>query len=404
MVGSLVLPKAMYACGVSAPSDTTLRKLRGACCKAVWGQANTWRSSEAVFNLFTKNHVVDPVGYFVYNSFLTARRVLRRRPQLLPVFEAVLKTRDEFPRQNLSIQGPVAALKRACHHGNFTFGSNGVLHHLNENDALEVLDCQWLVCDQNQFAHIIRESTRMEQWSVAAYRREDFMGSQNGVDRKATLELQKQLSGLERHKLRSILCGALATNTRIARNEPEEDGICKCCNLARPETTPHIFQDCPSHNHMRYTETSKAEWESLPNCLKFLGVMPRSFEVLPERYRSEQGRIDLAVLVQHNLLDVWDHRCANTPSWRAPQPRWQRNVKARTSRSQQEEERAPGRGADSQEHTRNVRRRTEEQRQPTRAADQSTATGRNVRARGDIPQAANFVQGGSLQTGEHWRS
>ena len=60
MVGTLVLPRALFGCGVSAPAETVLKALRGACCAAVCGQANKWRAAEACFGLLTKGHTTDP--------------------------------------------------------------------------------------------------------------------------------------------------------------------------------------------------------------------------------------------------------------------------------------------------------------------------------------------------------
>ena len=81
------------------------------------------------------------------------------------------------------------------------------------------------------------------------------MGGQNGINRKATLELHKHLGGLYRYKLRAILCGGLATNNRIAKMNDEEDGTCKCCSLGAQETTGHIFDDCPYHESKRANGT-----------------------------------------------------------------------------------------------------------------------------------------------------
>ena len=63
----------------------------------------------------------------------------------------------------------------------------------------------------------------MEQWSEVAYRREDFRGAESGVNRKATLELHRVLSGLDRYRLRTILCGALNTKSRLVRLNEDVD-------------------------------------------------------------------------------------------------------------------------------------------------------------------------------------
>ena len=282
------------------------------------------------------------------------------------MFNRVLGWRTEHARDKTP--GPVAAIMQACHLANLTFENGLQLCHLDENDALEVKTLPWLACDTQKFLHTIRESLRMEQMSVLACRRLDFQGAQSGIDRKATSELSKQLSGLERYRLRTILCGAIATNVRLAKMDPEVDSTCQCCSAATPESVEHIFAECPEYNAERYNDITEEEWHALPPCLKFQGIMPRPTNLLPERWRSEQGRIDLAVIVQHNLLDIWAKRCQRTGAT-TPQPRWERAASQR-----------------------NVRPRT------SAARDGGTT----MAPAGSAATAGVFIQGRDLQTGEHW--
>ena len=193
------------------------------------------------------------------------------------------------------------------------------------------MQTQWLEPDNDSsaFLHVLRESIRMEQWSELAYRRRDFQGAQSGVDRKATLELTKRLGGLERYKLRTILCGAIRTDARFSKIDRELSPLCKCCAQQAVETTRHVFAECAAHRPMITQELTSEEWAMLPECLTLQGIMPRCSEQLPERFRvSPEDKMDLACIMQHNLLDAWDHRASlrQTPE---PQPRWQRNQRPR---------------------------------------------------------------------------
>ena len=235
--------------------------------------------------------------------------------------------------------------------------------HLHEDDATEAVEKAWLAPDNDTgaFLHALRESLRMEQWSEVSYRRRSYKGAEGGVDRNACLELHKQLSGLERYKLRTILCGAINTHSRMARIL-DIDPICKCCSQGCSETPEHVFLECPAHSHLRHTDLTETEWESLPNCLKLQGIVPKNNELIPERFRSPIDRKVLGCTVQHNLLDMWDHRNALTGA-APPVPRWS----------------TESRLANTNSFHRAVRRRIEE------------------------PAEICFQAGGHLVTGEGWR-
>ena len=257
--------------------------------------------------------------------------MLRRRPHMVPIFARVLAYRQENYRD--SSPGPVAAILRACHHANITLDGAHTFCHLSEHDALEVAETDWLSPhnDTGAFMHILRESLRTEQLSELAYRRPCYQGAQNGVDRPATLELYKQLSGLERYKLRTILCGAVNTRSRVARLL-DISPICPCCDEGVRETAQHVFLQCKAHHHKRLQEITEEEWSALPMCLKMQGIVPKSDEGLPERFCiTPDDKKNLGCTIQHNLLDVWDHRnsLSGAPE---PVPRWQpqaRNVRPR---------------------------------------------------------------------------
>ena len=341
LVSAMVLPKALYAASVSPPARKEMAQLRAKCTRAVWGQANRWRAAEAVFNLFTKAHVVDPVQKFSHDALVSMRRVLRRRPALIADFERILEFRLENPGD--STPDPVAALIQACFHANVEIEPGGKMYYLHEDNHLLLMETSWLAPDNDAqfFLHTIRESLRMEQWSRLGERRTTFVGAEGGVDRKATLELHKQLSGLERYKLRTILAGAIRTRSRIARFDELEGGPqCQCCLHQVPETPAHVFDNCPAHIRFRQMEITLEEWQSLPPCLRLQGVMPKSKDALPPRFRSQDGQVELACTVQHNLMDMWQNRC-QLCQVEEPRPRWVRNQRRRVEVNQPTEVQQP---------------------------------------------------------------
>ena len=80
LVAAMVLPKALYAAGVSAPNKEHLNRLRACCAKAVWGQSNRWRAVEVMFCLLTKGHLVDPVQKFSYDCLVSMRKSAATAP------------------------------------------------------------------------------------------------------------------------------------------------------------------------------------------------------------------------------------------------------------------------------------------------------------------------------------
>ena len=408
LVAAMVLPKALYGTAVSPPGEKEMRHLRAKCARAVWGHANRWRSVEAMFGLFTKGHLVDPLQKYSYDTFVSMRRVLRRRRELIPIFERIM-CRRQLSRD--SVPGPVASIMCAAHHANISFedGRPTIIHHLNEHNALETVELQWLApdCDTGGFLHALRESLRMEQWSEVAYRREDFRGAESGVNRKATLELHRMLSGLDRYRIRTILCGALNTKSRLVRLSDEVDPTCSCCETGAMETTRHLFSECPALAEGRHSEMQYEEWHNLPNCLKLLGIMPKDMAGIPARFQDEDGLKQLACFVQHNLLDLWQRRCDLTENVMQPQPRWQatRNVRPRAEIAQQvqvaEMAQEANRGTTRQTEPAQVRNVRPRIQRPDRARRTDLPSRRNVRQR---LQENTFVQGANLQNGANWQA
>ena len=66
IIATLVLPKALYACGVTPPAKEDLRRLRAAVAKGIWGQRNRWRANEALVTLVVPGHRRDPAQACAY--------------------------------------------------------------------------------------------------------------------------------------------------------------------------------------------------------------------------------------------------------------------------------------------------------------------------------------------------
>ena len=85
---------------------------------------------------------------------------------------------------------------------------------------------------------------------------------------------------------------------------PTLDPMCRCCGEVE-ETVEHLFDECPTMDHIRYLEIRPEIWHSLPVCTRHHGIVPALLEL-----GSAEDRKELACMVQHTLLDIWRHRCS----------------------------------------------------------------------------------------------
>ena len=140
---------------------------------------------------------------------------------------------------------------------------------LKEGERTELDYLKWLdvrQCSTSHFYHKLRYCLKQEQWCCLAQRRPSFQGIQNGIDRLATLELPKMLGGLPKYRLRCILSGALATRSRLHRNDSEVLPTCQLCGSGAVETTEHLLLSCPSLQGPRSTEMDPEFWETPSLC------------------------------------------------------------------------------------------------------------------------------------------
>ena len=86
LVGSVVTPKLNYDSSVNPMSKKMCQKWRTRVSRAVLGDGCATRCNEALFNLFTKGHQVDPWQAQIYESVLTTREQLRKYPDLREQF------------------------------------------------------------------------------------------------------------------------------------------------------------------------------------------------------------------------------------------------------------------------------------------------------------------------------
>ena len=101
-----------------------------------------------------------------------------------------------------------------------------------------------------------------------------------------------------------------------------DSNACPCCGMAA-ETLEHIVDACPGLDGIRYATFRPSGWHSLPDCLRFHGIMPETLFLSADYTNDAEGRKECATDVQETLLRLMEAREAALglpPS----QPRWVR--------------------------------------------------------------------------------
>ena len=314
LLSSAVLPKALYGAAVAPPNKRDLKHLRACVGRALWGQGNKWRSNEILFTLLSQGHVVDPQQAWAYTCLCTLRRVLSRQPALVETWHRVVRHRLDIDNPRFAGPGKafLSALKLlgASVQDPFTMVIAGAGQTSTEVSLLSG--------DAPKFQHQLREGLRHEQWQRLVRRRPDFAGLEHGVDRKATGCLNGKLRGLEAYRLRVIQAGGVATMQRLHKQRRAESPLCPCCGL-QPESTRHIFDECPHHEPLRLKVCSRAQWDLLPDSLKLHGILPGAS--CPHLPTAPDDRAGWTAEVQYLLLDILAQRQELAPV-AAPLPRW----------------------------------------------------------------------------------
>ena len=231
--------------------------------------------------------------------------------------------------------------------------------HRDAKNARDLTECLLVGGSESNFAHIIRESLRVEQWTQLTLRRGGFEGVFNGVDHMLTTHVLPRTRGLDKYKMRCIMTGALPTQNRLYRKGVVEDPMCPCC-AGEIEDAGHVFLRCPAHRHIREREFQEAHRQAAPECLSTHGLLPHNFAFPPDVGEDKDAQRVYVSRWQYMLLDMWDNRLRMAPQ-QAPVPRWQ--------------------PPQQQPQPRRVRQRVEV-----------------------VAPAPTFVHGGELRTGANWQA
>ena len=126
-----------------------------------------------------------------------------------------------------------------------------------------------------------------------------------------------KLSGLSKYSLRVILTGAVATMSRIAREDRDSSPSCPCCGMEE-ETTEHLFLRCAAHKVQRTSLLTEEFFQALPSCCNLHGLLPLGMDLHSDFDQNREGLKDFAYQLQHTLLAILEHRQKLVPMRMAP--------------------------------------------------------------------------------------
>ena len=140
--------------------------------------------------------------------------------------------------------GPVAALLQACRTAQIDMPNASFLRTYNQEG--EAKDMPLLTSERGKFEHFVREALRDEQYWRLDMRRAGFDQTRKGINRKATLDLQSKLPGLQKYQWRCVLSGAIGTMKRCHKKGRVDSPQCPACG-EEEEDERHIFDVCRTY-------------------------------------------------------------------------------------------------------------------------------------------------------------
>ena len=271
LVGALVINRGLFGCVSDRPSQGSLVALRRKCTTTIWGRGRQERAPEILYTLLCQGHRADPLQACAFNTLVNCRRLLARRPELLPLFSATWHLR-QVPGRQIE-HGPVRAIALALRDAGWLMSSpTDIILDYETQETLPLLHE-----NNGLIEHRFREALRVKQLRTLARRRPDFAGVEEGIDRTTTMRACSRARGLWKMRYRQMLAGALTTRTREHRKKRCSSAACQCCDLQIPETEPHILWDCPHPLYGLIRESLRCPLgtlHDLPPCLRLHGILP----------------------------------------------------------------------------------------------------------------------------------
>ena len=279
VIESAVIPTITSGAGLfTFPSISLLRSCRAAAVKAVWGTKRGNRAAELVLALTTKAHRVDPFSACAYSYIQDIRRTLIRCPDVTEQFCQILNHYQvsEVPVSAKCMNGPVQHLRTVLWYLDMELTSDLRIHRDGR------VPFQWLEQQDGWWGHELREHVRQSLVADVQTRvtkeqpdRKDMQDLTTQLDFDACRALLlgktypgssrpsqhsqqdsdtprnpaeaagEPLSGLERHRLKTILTGSVRTNHRLAAAGIIESPGCNFCAECIREDHEHLFWHCP---------------------------------------------------------------------------------------------------------------------------------------------------------------
>ena len=132
----------------------------------------------------------------------------------------------------------------------------------------------WLTCSKNWFAHQVRDGIRHAQLLLAKDRSKHF-ADYSYIDRHTSLlllrRLLKQKQSYAHGTLKSIMANAVKTAVIFFKSKLVSSSTCPFCDLGVPESTVHMYEECPAWADIR-NKFPQAFDARLLTCTRLMGI------------------------------------------------------------------------------------------------------------------------------------
>ena len=276
LLSTLALPRGLFACSASELQLTQLNRWRQDVLKALLGTRRGRHCAEILFTIVTPGHRTDPVQAYRYQCLTVLHRMVTERLHMGPLICRTWALSSKSHR-GARPEGPIQRLQAIISDLGWKWPEPFVF----TTAAGKALKMQSM--HREEWEHEVRNELRSKEWRVAAARRPDMQGIEEGVERDLTTCLLNsgKLSPYQCALLRAILAGAVWTQERLHRARLAPSATCLFCGEGLDEDHEHMWWKCKAWSDIRTRCLGKRclDTSSWPPCLKVCGVVPDSYNV-----------------------------------------------------------------------------------------------------------------------------
>ena len=265
LIASAPIAKILHGAELSHPPPADLTKLRTTVLRSLWS-GRSGRIPEILTTLFFQGHRVDPLQVCLCKPLVTLRRMCLKDADTLALAGRIWRERQQAPASG--IQGPVYNVLDSLTQIGWTWTS------FDTFSRPFFPPVSWLTCSKNWFAHQVRDGIRHAQLLLAKDRSKHF-ADYSYIDRHTSLlllrRLLKQKQSYAHGTFKSIMANAVKTAVIFFKSKLASSSTCPFCDLGVPESTVHMYEECPAWADIR-NKFPQAFDARLLTCARLMGI------------------------------------------------------------------------------------------------------------------------------------